>query len=133
MPLVSMNELLADATAGHGHELLTGKLLWSYDLKEAGLRQPDMKEARKASEETTHFTLSACGGRVFARMGQNGLKPGRAEVGISFIVCLDLHAKDGKRELWHQASRWPTQFEGAPLAVEERVYVAQTTLAATNS
>jgi outer membrane protein assembly factor BamB len=107
--------LLADARAVYAYGLEKGELLWTYELK-------DGAKIRSSVDPSSHFTLSAGGGKLFVRLGKQ-----KNDVEGS-IVCLDLHPlPGGKRELWRLPPSGAEVFEGVPLVAGELVYVAQFT------
>ena len=121
--------LLGDSRSVRSHHLQTGKLLWQYDLQGARLAEADPAELKHAAELSPSYTLSACDDRLFVRLGKQVLRQAeKGDKGLdSYLVCLDLHHPcQGERELWHYAVHSPWVFEGAPLAVQDRVFIAQT-------
>ncbi len=127
--IVNEQVLIADHRSVVSYHLTTGKELFRYDLKSAGLSDPG-----PVSEEDRlpRFSLSADRARAYTRLGWLGLAPKKAgdKERASYLVCLDLTEPgvDKKRELWHiQASADAKSiafFEGAPLVHDGRVYIA---------
>ena len=130
--IVNDQVLIADHRSVVSYHLKTGKELFRYSLKAAGLTDlgPDPQIAMP------RFTLTADRDRAYVRLGRLGIGPqkdaGKADA--SHLVCLDLThpEKEKKRELWRITARpdanSPAVFEGAPLAHEWRVYIALTTI-----
>jgi outer membrane protein assembly factor BamB len=135
--IVDDQVLLADAAAVYSFDQLTGEPLWTYDLKGAGLQVPAPLDPNHPADLAPQYTLTAHGGKVFVRLGQQAARyVGESDRGFNYIICLDLIPQPGgKRELWRVAEQRPlkeiggTLFEGAPLVVEDRVYVALTKFA----
>jgi cellulose synthase operon protein C len=122
--IVGQQVLLADAHSVTSYHLPTGRRLFRYDLKGAGLQDRDDRAG-----PLPRFTLSADGERVYARLGRQWLGPCKdgdvAEP--SYIVCLDLAEPDNAaraRELWHVKAQGDEFFEGTPLVRAGRAYVA---------
>ena len=123
--VVGQQVLLADARSVTSYHLPTGRRLFYYDLKSAGL--PEGRRDRAGP--MPRYTLSADGGRVYARLGRQWLAPfkdGDPDE-PSYLVCLDL-AEPGNaerpRELWHVKAQGDEFFEGTPLVRAGRAYVA---------
>jgi hypothetical protein len=118
--------LLADANSVTSYHLLTGKRLFRYDLKSAGLPEGNSGDRRIP---LPRFTLTADEGRAYARLGQQWLFP-RGDNDASepsYLICIDISGTgDGARprELWHVKSRANEFFEGAPLVCHGRAYIA---------
>jgi outer membrane protein assembly factor BamB len=134
--VVGQQVLIAGPRSVLSYHLATGKLLFRYDFKAAGLADEPAGADRKPP--WPRFTLTACGTRAYARFGRPALAPhkdGEADE-PSFLVCLDI-ADPGDpsrpRELWRvQAPAEPgrvTFFEGTPLVRQGRAYVALSRLA----
>jgi outer membrane protein assembly factor BamB len=122
--IVGQQVLLADAHSVTSYHLATGRRLFRYDLKGAGLPGRDDR-----SGPMPRFTLSADRGRVYARLGRQWLAPAKDGDAHepSFIVCLDLAEPDNAvrpRELWHVKAQGDQFFEGTPLVRHGRAYVA---------
>jgi cellulose synthase operon protein C len=121
--------LLADADSVTSYQLTTGKRLFRYDLKGAGLTASGFD----ARAPLPRFTLTAGGDCVYARLGRQRLAPRRDTDPDepTYLVCLDLTnpTDSGRpREKWHIASRPNEFFEGAPLVHAGRSYVAMSRL-----
>lgn len=133
--IVNEQVLIADHRSLVSYHLKTGKELFRYDLKAAGLVDPGPGIDAKIA--LPRFTLSADDRRAYVRLGRLGLGPKKEakQSDATYLVCLDLTepAKDKKRELWHvQASaedKAPAAFEGSPLVCDGRVYIALSRLA----
>ena len=95
--------LVADSRSVQAYDLLTGKPLWEFNLKAAGLSEPSEKaikaDLKDAGDALPQYTLTASTGRVFVRLGKMNLRrtdaPGD---GVSYLVCLDL--KDDRVTGW---------------------------------
>ena len=130
-PVIAQQQvLLADHRSVVSYHLKTGKELFRFDLKSAGLKDPG--PGIDAKVLLPRFTLSVDDERAYVRLGGVGIGPTSEDV--SYLVCLDLtHPEQKKpRLLWHiKAStedKAHTFFEGSPLVHEGRVYVAQSKL-----
>jgi outer membrane protein assembly factor BamB len=116
--IVGQQVLVGDTHSVTSYQLTTGKRLFHYKLPGAGL-----------STGRTRFTLSADGGRAYARLGRQRLTPRKdsdAQAG-SHLVCLDLSEPDNAgrtRLLWQATAQTNECFEGAPLVHGGRAYVA---------
>jgi hypothetical protein len=127
--IVGQQVLLADADSLRSHDLATGKLLFRYELKAAGLHG-----SGGVRVPMPRFTLTVEASRAYARLGRQQLTPqrdGDAE-GPSYLVCLDLAEPANTslpREKWHVKSKPGEFFEGAPLVRAGRAYVALSRLA----
>ena len=113
---------------------------WKYD-SDNGANAP---QATRQNAAIPRYTLTALGGRIYARMGSvstSSFNPGRrfggfqAEVGNSSIVALDWNGegrilwevKSSNLELPNRAgSIRSVNFEGTPIADAQNVYVAIT-------
>ena len=122
--------LLADHRSVVSYHLGTGKELFRFDLKTAGLSDPGPGVDAKIL--LPRFTLSADHDRAYVRLGPLGVRPtkGPAKAEASYLVCLDLtqpHVAK-PRLLWHVAARTEgktqTWFEGSPLVHDGRVFAA---------
>jgi outer membrane protein assembly factor BamB len=136
--------LLADHRSVVSYHLATGKELFRFDLRAAGLSDPG--PGFDAKVLLRRFTLSADHDRAYVRLGALGVpspkediapaRPGvqriknRAKAEASYLVCLDLTQPETKkpRLLWHvtapaedKARIW---FEGSPLVHDGRVFAA---------
>jgi outer membrane protein assembly factor BamB len=133
--------LVASSRWVRGFDLKTGRLAVQFDLedihKNVGTLDPHLKSA---GTDAIRFTLTACGDRLFARMGTPFLgtpKDGKAD-GASWLVCLRLpeslpQPPTGKPltgcHVWSVAA--PSNedetwcFEGTPLVHGGSVYIAQ--------
>ena len=123
--VVGQQVLLADARSVTSYHLPTGRRLFHYDLKSAGLREGRLSHAGPMPR----YTLSADGGRVYARLGRQRLAPFKEgdPDDPSYLVCLDLAEPDNAdrpRELWHVKAQADEFFEGTPLVRAGRAYVA---------
>jgi outer membrane protein assembly factor BamB len=130
-PVLIDNQLLiADHRSVVSYQLKTGKQLFRYDLKAAGLIDPGPGINAKIARP--RFTLSADHDRAYVRLGALVMTPKKEaeKSGATYLVCLDLTQPDKQkpRELWHvQASaedNAPAFFEGSPLVYDGRVYIA---------
>ena len=127
--IVRQQILIADHRSVVSYHLHTGKELFRFDLRLAGLSDPGPHADVGAS--SPRFTLTADAERVYARLGptpmgsRNGERPG-----ASYLVCLDITepAQAKNREVWHVRARGDDKmtlaFEGAPLVHGGFVYVA---------
>jgi outer membrane protein assembly factor BamB len=128
--IVNHQVLIADHRSVVSYQLTTGKELFRYDLKTAGLI--DVGTGIDAKIALPRFTLSVDQERAYVRLGRPGATPKKAADGddASYLVCLDLTQPEAnkKRELWHaRASADDTSvafFEGSPLVHDGRVYIA---------
>jgi outer membrane protein assembly factor BamB len=124
--------LVADARYLTAYNLKTGAAQVWYELEGLG------KETKLPAEPDTRFTLTVADGRVYARMGTPTMTGRRAdgerqEAG-SWLVSLPLkRGPDKNRRPWQVR---PTidavetgVFEGAPVACDDRVYIAATRVA----
>ncbi|MCI0376303.1 MAG: PQQ-binding-like beta-propeller repeat protein [Gemmataceae bacterium] len=115
-PVIAQDRVLvADARAVWAYHLLTGKLAFHFDLKQAGLLPPKATLA-----EGGRATLTVAGGQVLARLGVQSLSPDKNAGGKeerSYLVALDLQTG---RALWHSEAQTPEGkpafFEGAPVS-----------------
>lgn len=128
--IVNDQVLIADQRSVVSYHLKTGKELFRYDLKTAGLSDPGPGIA--ASIHMPRFTLSADHERAYVRLGCLSVGPtkeGDRDEG-SYLVCLDLTdpAVHKKRELWHikatSPDKVPICFEGSPLIHDGRIFIA---------
>jgi outer membrane protein assembly factor BamB len=133
--IVNQQVLIADAESVTSYHLTTGKRLFRYDLRSAGIgghgaeRSPPMPPTA-----VPQYTLTAANGCVYARLGRQRLGPRRENEPIepSYLVCLDLADPADAlrpREKWHVASQGDEYFEGAPLVRAGRIYMALSRLA----
>jgi outer membrane protein assembly factor BamB len=129
--IVNDQVLIADHRSVVSYHLTTGKEVFRYDLKGAGLSDPGLYVSDE--NRLPRFSLSADSqGRAYVRLGRLDLTPKKAgdKEQVSYLVCLDLTQPhlDKKRELWHiQASADAKSvgfFEGTPLVHDGRVYIA---------
>jgi hypothetical protein len=127
-PVIVNNQvLIADHRSVVSYHLITGKELFRFDLKAAGLYDPG--PGIDKAVKLPRFTLSADGERAYVRLGQMGVTP-KKTVDPSYLVCLDLTQpeRDKKRELWHinakADDRAQAFFEGSPIVHDGRVYIA---------
>ena len=130
-PVIANNQvLIADHRSVVSYDLITGKEIFRYDLKTAGLFDPG--PGLDAKIRQPRFTLSVEDDRAYARLGRPGLTPKKTadRTDASYLVCLDLTQpeQDKKRELWHiEASaddKSLAYFEGAPVVHDGCVYIA---------
>jgi outer membrane protein assembly factor BamB len=127
--IVQQQVLIADHRSVMSYHLTTGRELFRYDLKEAGLSDPG--PGLDANVAMPRFTLSADDRRAYARLGQYSVGAANGK-SASYLVCLDLTepAAARKRELWHVPA--PSDgvvtgfFEGTPLVHGGLVYIALT-------
>jgi outer membrane protein assembly factor BamB len=111
-----------------GYDLKTGKPAWGSDY--AIYRPENLSMDSGITSSSTvgvpRFTLTAHRDRLYARMGTSVTSPatdGQSRSAGNVLVCLDL-AQEGS-SVWKietNDDRW--SFEGAPLADDDRVYVA---------
>lgn len=128
--IVNHQVLLADHRSLVSYQLTTGKELFRYDLKTAGLIDPGPGIDAKIT--LPRFTLSVDQERAYVRLGRLGATPKKAADGddASYLVCLDLTHPEAnkKREVWHVRASADDMsvafFEGAPLVQDGRVYIA---------
>ncbi len=124
--IVNHQVLIADHRSVVSYHLKTGKELFRYDLKTAGLADPGVGIDSRIP--LPRFTLSADDQRAYVRLGGIGLGPKKAAA--TYLVCLDLSEPGLKknRELWRvEASaeeKAVAAFEGAPLVYDGRVFIA---------
>jgi outer membrane protein assembly factor BamB len=114
--------LIADATSVTSFELTTGKRLFRHEHPGAELSSV----AAERVLQQPRFTLSAEAGRVYARLGRLRLADAHANE-RSYLVCLDVResAEAGRSRLQWQAQANANEcFEGAPLSIGGRAYVA---------
>jgi outer membrane protein assembly factor BamB len=123
--IVDKHVLVADARRVLAFDLFTGQLRFRYDLPDNG-----GPAGKPAAEPGLRCTLTAEDGRVYARMGITALTPPKKDPKeeSSFLVCLELKAKEKQRERWRIAAKGKAGeaalFEGAPLVEANRVYIA---------
>jgi outer membrane protein assembly factor BamB/tetratricopeptide (TPR) repeat protein len=117
--------LVADARYLTAYDLRTGapEVWYEFDSFRG--------EPKVPAEPDLRYTLTVADGRVYARMGLQGVRPGQegAEPNReSVLVCLALKATGNHRHLWHDTLRRGEDgvFEGAPVAGAGRVYIAAT-------
>jgi outer membrane protein assembly factor BamB len=135
---------VADTRRVLGFHLLTGQLLFRYEMKSAKeALEPEGPSAGRRHGGACHTLtvadnrLYACLGTALLGLGKDGARPW---AGSSALICLDVggnapeqpaHAGKGL-EFWridgHTLRDVPTVFEGAPLVHRDRVYVAFTGL-----
>lgn len=127
--IVGQQVLIADADSVTSYQLDSGKRLFRYDLKSAGL----VATANSRFSPLPRFTLTADGDCVYARLGRQRFSPRHGDVDDpSYLVCLDLAEPanpDRQRERWHVRAGPDQFFEGAPLVRAGRVYIAISRLA----
>jgi hypothetical protein len=130
-PVIVHNQvLIADHRSVTSYHLLTGRKLFRFDLKGAGLYDPGPGLDRMS--RLPRLTLTVSGDRVYARLGAQRLTSRPAK---SYLVCLDLSKpeRDKKRLLWQVESKMEDGsaafLEGAPLVHDGRVYVAMSQMA----
>jgi outer membrane protein assembly factor BamB len=124
--IVGTQVLVADADSVTSFHLETGKRLFRYDLKSAGLGTTSGAERKDPSPR---FTLTVEGKRAYARLGRQRLAPRRGgeTEESSYLVCLDLAEParpDRQREKWHVRAGADEFFEGAPVVRAGRAYIA---------
>ncbi len=122
--IVGNRVLIADADSVTSHDLATGKRLFRYDLKSAGLGA----NAVGPRAPLPRYTLTVAGDRAYVRLGRQRLAPhnGGADEPC-YLVCLDLAVPSDPqrpREKWHTKAAAGEFFEGAPLVRAGRVYIA---------
>jgi outer membrane protein assembly factor BamB/tetratricopeptide (TPR) repeat protein len=128
--IVNHQILIADHRSVVSYQLITGKELFRYDLKTAGLIDPG--PGIDAKVPLPRFTLSVDQERAYVRLGRLGVMPGNGADAndASYLVCLDLTSNNAtkQRELWHVRAngddKSPAFFEGSPLVHDGRVYIA---------
>jgi outer membrane protein assembly factor BamB len=127
-PVIAGQQVLsAGADSVTSYHLFTGKLLFRYDLKTAGL---GVGGAAERKDPLPRFTLTVDGDRAYARLGRQrlGLPRGDREADEAcYLVCLDLAEpgrSDRPREKWHVKAQPEEFFEGAPLVRDGRAYIA---------
>ncbi|MBI2808401.1 MAG: PQQ-binding-like beta-propeller repeat protein [Planctomycetes bacterium] len=133
--IVGTQVLIADHRSVISYHLTTGRELFRYDLKAAGL--PDPGPGIDPTVAVPRFTLSADPRRAYIRLGAMtlGAKKEGENAEPTWLICLDLTepAMVKKRELWRiKASaddRKAVFFEGAPLVTGDGVYIARTEFA----
>ncbi len=132
--IVNQQILIADHRSVISYHLTTGKELFRYDLKTAGLIDPGV--GLDAKLLLPRFTLSADQERAYVRLGRHEIGARNLEkAGASYLVCLDLTQPERakKRELWHiragGADKTHAFFEGSPLVRDGRIYIALSKLA----
>jgi cellulose synthase operon protein C len=124
--IVNDQVLIADHRSVVSYHLITGKELFRFDLKTAGLYDPGPGIDKAA--KLPRFTLSVDGDRAYVRLGRVGVTP-KTAVDASYLVCLDLTQpeRDKKRELWHVEAKADDHsqafFEGSPIVHDGRVYI----------
>jgi outer membrane protein assembly factor BamB len=135
-PIITEGQVLvADARSVTSFDLDTGKQIFQHRLV-LGAKE-ETHERRPFGQRPRH-TLSAGQGRVFARLGRQGIGPGdrdepddqRLAAVPSVLVCLDVATRpipEGGRVLWQVNARSPDGepafFEGAPLVGDDRVWI----------
>jgi hypothetical protein len=142
--IVHQQVLFADHRSVVSYHLTTGKELFRFDLRTAGLIDPGPGVDNKIL--LPRFTLSADHDRAYVRLGATGVgppkegaapaKPGvqrlknRVKAEASYLVGLDLTQPEVKkpRLLWHVSApavdNARTWFEGSPLVHDGRVFTA---------
>lgn len=110
-------------------DLATGKPAWGHDrsLIYADALDEDARQSYvpPGSLGLPRFTMTAYGGRLYARMGPAvTVRPqeSRGVFGSGYLVCLDLSAEG--RLAWKISPPEGMAFEGAPLSDGTSVYVA---------
>jgi outer membrane protein assembly factor BamB len=107
------------------YDLRTGRAAWGQDA--VIYRDPRQESPSRVRPRlgTPRYTLTACDGRLYARMGDAvtyRTADAWSHAGGSDLVCLDLHAHG--RLVWKVPAddkRWA--FEGAPVTDGRRIYV----------
>jgi outer membrane protein assembly factor BamB len=117
--IVDRQVLVADAGRILAFDLGSGRPVFHYELPGG---------AGKAGNAVRRScTLTAADGRIYAVLSPGPARGSKGSV-ESFLVCLELHAADGKRERWRiQAGDKADQaahFEGAPVVRSGQVYAA---------
>ncbi len=128
--IVNEQVLIADHRSVVSYHLKTGKELFRYDLKTAGLSDPG--PGIDADMHMPRFTLSADHERAYVRLGRLSVGPKKEgdRDDASYLVCLDLSesAVNKKRERWHvkaaTVAKGSSCFEGSPLIYDGRVFIA---------
>jgi outer membrane protein assembly factor BamB len=127
--IVKDQVLIADHRSVVSYHLVTGRELFRFDLKAAGLEDPGL--GLDARIGLPRFTLSADETHVYARLGRMAVGPKDAsKPDASYIVCLDITQPEiaKKRLVWHAKAagddRTVVAFEGTPLVQAGSVYVA---------
>ncbi|MDB5312711.1 MAG: outer rane biosis protein BamB, partial [Gemmataceae bacterium] len=133
---------LSDGSRVTSFDLRTGGMGVVPVAPQAALADPDRRQndpGRKASDPDPCSSLTAAGGRLFARLGQPVVRaPESSKVGKaaeeSAIVCFAPPANPGRnappmRELWRVAppaaeGKGPGVWEGTPLVAGGRMWVA---------
>jgi outer membrane protein assembly factor BamB len=120
--------LLTNGRSVLGYDLLSGRMLFRYDLQ-AARRVTFAPLPPDAAPPALRFTLSVAGDRVYARLGDQAIGPANTQ-GRSFLVCLEIPpAKSAGQpgqlqEVWAVPAPDESQFEGAPLMHAGLAYIA---------
>ncbi|HYT95107.1 MAG TPA: PQQ-binding-like beta-propeller repeat protein [Gemmataceae bacterium] len=139
--------LIADARHVTAYDVRSGKLLFRYTLGADGKGDgANGQPPELPANGRPHSTLTIHGDAVYARLGAQALSPpGKekkgADPGSTYLVCLERFPGPGGsasgRARWSmkaaEAEGERIAYEGAPLAHDGRVYIAQTTLSATRT
>ncbi|GEM_PF-906683 len=100
---------------------------WKYEL--AGDDMPTWRRSPiMGAMRAPEFTLTASGSYVYAQLGSTGIAPLRRQGQAldSVLVCLDIK-QEGKLVWQRRVDDLDTVFEGAPIVVGDRLYVASRT------
>lgn len=134
--VVDGHVLVADAVRVFAYDVITGNPVSEYDLRKTN-GVPKSLDLRLPSRTDVRYTLSASGNRIYARFGAQTMQASTEKdlaANDTWIVCLELK-RDAKglqlRYRWQIRGRRldsdvPALFEGAPLVIAGRLYVART-------
>lgn len=125
--------IVADARSVTAYDAMTGTS-HTWDLeRDGGHEQPRNLETKLPAKPDLRYTLTVADGKIYARLGAQAVTPDqKAQEADSFLVCLRLPLTKGQEDSgWQVKARVAnseplTIFEGAPVAVDGRVYVAAT-------
>jgi outer membrane protein assembly factor BamB/tetratricopeptide (TPR) repeat protein len=143
-PVIAGNLVLwADARYVNAHELLTGRLVFRFDLlAEADRVASDLQhvDLHLPARRDLRYTLSVDGDRAYVRLGTQDLGPKTtrgvnrrrfefADQSKTFLLCLNLKPDAKQRLEWLVGLQAlpkdvPQRFEGAPVVRDGRVYIA---------
>jgi len=137
-PIIVGNKVLvAGNRSVTAFDLLTGRRSFHYDLPVARLDGETDLSLKLPTLSDTTYTLTATDERAYARLGAQSIGALKAGITESYLVCLNLDGAPAGRERWAVKARssdgGPAFFEGAPIVLEGRVYIAATRLEGTQA
>ncbi|HLN27374.1 MAG TPA: PQQ-binding-like beta-propeller repeat protein [Gemmataceae bacterium] len=137
-PIIVGNKVLvAGNRSVTAFDLLTGRRSFHYDLPAARLDGETDLSLKVPTLPDMTYTLTATDERVYARLGAQSIGAFKAGTIDNYLVCLNLEGAPAGRERWAVKARSPDGgqafFEGAPIVLEGRVYIAATRLEGTQA